>query len=136
MFFDPDTNLKKSKEEENAVKRKVAMAYLIKGGTADERTKIENKLLDSERFYLHGSYHKKNELVVIFSTYHSDFIGMTFDEAKKIAGNSILACEDIDYFGRNPPFAVIDINTHDPQNNSCGLYLALRDWTEPVKPKL
>jgi hypothetical protein len=93
-----------------AVQRKVSRAYLIKGGTEESRNEKCDQLEQGDGFYMRSHYSEGDELAVIFSANHSDFKGMTFQEAKKIAGKTILTPDlETSTFGKEPRFGIIDV---------------------------
>lgn len=59
---------------------------------------------------MYGDYKGQDELAVIFSAKHSDFKDMTFEEAKKIAGKTILSSNfKTSTFGQESRFGIIDV---------------------------
>jgi hypothetical protein len=101
----------KNRDEKITAPRTVSKAFLIKGGTPEERQEKYNDLISDDQFLMYSNYEGENELAVIFSAKHSDFDGMTFQEAKKLAGGSILSSDfHTSTFDREPRFGIIDIS--------------------------
>ena len=110
MFF--CCKRKPNSETNAAVQRTISRAYLIKGGSEESRNDKCDLLQKGDGFYMRSHYSEGDELVVIFSANHSDFKEMTFQEAKKIAGKTILTPElETSTFGNEPRFGIIDVTT-------------------------
>ncbi len=99
-----------SKDQEQKSKRKVSKAFLITGGTEETRQEKFEELYSGDGYLMYADYKGENELAVIFSAHHSDFEGMTFEEAKKLAGLEELGHDyRTSTFGREQRFGVINI---------------------------
>lgn len=106
MFFEKPS----SEVKDESVKRTVSKAFLIKGGTQETRHEKYLMLIKAEPFLMYGIYSGENELVVIFSKEYSDFDEMTFQEAKKLAGEMILGLDfEETTFGKQPRFGIVDL---------------------------
>lgn len=103
----------KNNEEKITQPHSVAKAYLIKGGTREERDNKYTELAMSDGFLMSNGYEGENELAMVFSSKHEDFNGMTFEEAKKLAGGCPLN-SDFRTSLWGPRFGIIDISNFTP----------------------
>lgn len=104
-----------NKDQEQINTRKVSKAFLITGGTEEKRREKYIQLCTDEQFLMYASYKGENELAVIFSCHHSDFEGMNFEEAKKIAGSQELGCNiRIGTFDYEHRFGLINVTGSRP----------------------
>lgn len=107
MFLRNTESNTNKKETRNVVK-----AFLITGGSEFDREHKCEQLADTCLYPMWGSYKSANEIAVIFSYDSDDFKGMTFEEAKKLAGNETLEsiyCEAVKS-SHQPCFGVIEVN--------------------------
>jgi len=71
--------------------RRIARAYLVCGGATTERQQRVERLDDGAYFMnRHYTNPEDTEIAFIASEKHESFYGMTFDEAKALAGNNQL----------------------------------------------
>lgn len=113
-FFNPNSETPwKPTKEQNQTKtntRKVSKAFLITGGTEETRKGKYDELYKEYQAHSYASYERGNELAVIFTYHNSDFEGMTFEEAKKLAGFEEIAPDFYKKWeSREPCFGVIDL---------------------------
>lgn len=106
MFRKNEVRAQIKKQDYGSVKK----SFLITGGTLEERREKYLQLIRSDRFNMYADYQGENEIAVIFSTEHSDFKGMTFDKAKKLAGAAKLGWDFSTTSFSGLQFGVIDLS--------------------------
>jgi hypothetical protein len=88
-------------------------AFVIKGGTPEQRSSKFNQFARGDAFGMFSSYEDPafpDERGMIFVDKHSDFDGMTLAKVKELAGETALPADfKTQTFGSEPRFGVVQL---------------------------
>ena len=92
--------------------RAITKAFLITGGTEKIRADKISDLIREEQFSMIDTVKGVNEVVLVFFDSHGATDGMTFEEAKSLAGVTKLGASfHTSTFGDEPRFGIIDVSS-------------------------
>lgn len=105
------------RRQEKMIKSSVFKAFLITEGSKKSRGKIVSQMCHDDKCLMSKHYEGENATAIIFSDENSDFIGMTFAEAARLAGDNELGADfRAPTFGNEEKFGTIKLPS---QTASC-----------------
>ncbi len=90
-------------------KKHIKKVFLITGGSEETRYQKYLEIITQTPLF-HSCFNKENERVVLLCFKYSALKGMTFDKAKKMAGQAVIDPTDEINFNKTPSFGVIDVS--------------------------